>query len=334
MKVLFVGGTGIISTEVSRLALKKGIELVLLNRGKHSQNVPDEAEILIADIDDEADVRQKLSGRHFDAVVDFIVFRPEQAERDIRIFSGICDQYVLISSACIYQKPVALFPITEGSQIENTRWDYADDKIKCEAVLTKAYHQEQFPMTIVRPSHTYSDALLPVSLCGAGGPWGVAARMLAGKPVFVHGDGLTLWTVTHSRDVAKGIIGILGNRHAIGEAVHITCDELVSWDDIYNAIANALGVTPKLLHVSTEMLAAFFPEQYIHMMGDTANCAIFDNTKIKRLVPDFIATTRMEQGVRSAVKYHLAHKERQILDAAFDSTCEKMLDAYQNFMRK
>lgn len=333
MKVLFIGGTGIISTEVTRLAVKKGMDVVLLNRGKHPRDIPDGVENILADIEDEADVCQKLAGRHFDAVIDFIAFKPEQVARDIRIFSGICDQYVLISSACVYRKPLTLFPITEGTQIENALWPYANDKILCESVLTEAYHQNKFPMTIARPTHTYSDVLLPVSLCGDCGSWSVAARMLAGKPVFVHGDGLSLWTVTHSRDVAKGIVGLLGNSHAIGEAVHITSDEVVSWDDIYYAIGKALGVTPKLLHVSTEMIAAFFPQHYGHMMGDTANCAIFDNTKIKRLVPDFAATTRMDQGVCSSVKYHLAHPELQKPDPQFDAVCDQMLKAYERFMR-
>lgn len=333
MKVLIIGGTGNISKEVTKLAVKKGLEVTLLNRGMRSECSSDDYESIIADIENEEDVCQKLKGRFFDVVINFIVFTPEQAARDIRIFSGMCNQYILISSACIYRKPIALFPITESAQIEENLWPYANDKIACEKVMTEAYHKDRFPVTIVRPTHTYSDVLLPVALCGDSGPWSVAARMLEGKPVFVHGDGLALWTVTHSRDLAKGIVGVMGNAHTIGEAVHITSDEVTSWDDIYNAIGRALGVTPKIVHVSTDMIAAFFPEHYGHMIGDTANCAIYDNTKIKRLVPDFAATTRMDEGVYSAVKYHLAHKELQKPDPEFDARCDAMYQAYEVFMQ-
>lgn len=333
MKVLLIGGTGIISTEVTRLAAERGMEVTVLNRGKRPACLPDGVKSITADMADEADVRAKLAGQYFDAVADFIVFTPEEIERDIRLFSDRCDQYVFISSACIYRKPLVVFPVTESTPTHNPIWPYADSKVRCEAALTEAYRQGKIPMTIVRPSHTYCDWQLPVSLCGDNGPWGVAARMKAGKPVFVHGDGLTLWTVTHSRDAARGIVGLLGNRHAIGETVHITSDEVVPWDEIYRTIGRALGVTPKLLHVSSEMLCAFFPQEYGHLLGELANCSLFDNTKIKRLVPGFTATTRMDEGVTSAVRYHLAHPELQREDPVFDATCDRMLAAYEAFMR-
>lgn len=333
MKVLLIGGTGIISTEVTRLAAERGMDVTVLNRGRRPASLPDGIKSITADMADEAGVREKLAGQHFDAVANFIVFTPGEIERDIRLFSDLCSQYLFISSACIYRKPLMRFPVTESTPTHNPIWPYADNKIRCEAALTEAYRQGKISMTIIRPSHTYCDWHLPVSLCGENGQWSVIARMKAGKPVFVHGDGLSLWTVTHSRDVAKGIVGLLGNRHAIGETVHITSDELVPWDEIYLTIGRALDVEPKLLHVSSEMLCTFFPQKYGPLFGDMANCAIFDNTKIKRLVPGFTATTRMDEGVTSAVRYYLAHPELQREDPAFDAACDRMLSAYETFMR-
>ena len=329
MKVLLIGGTGNISKEVSKLAVTRGMDLYLLNRGNRPDKIPESATLLRGDIDS-PETQEMLADKRFDAVVNFIVFRPEQAERDIRLFNGKCGQYVEISTACIYEKPLRTFPITESAHIANTPWDYAENKIACEEVYHKAYCEKGFPITFFRPSHTYSEEMIPT---GLGGGWAVASRMLRGKPVIVHGDGLTLWTITHSRDVAKGIVGILGNTHAIGEAVHCTTDEVLTWDDIYNSIARALGVKAELVHISTEMLTAVFPWEYGHFMGDTAHTAIYDNTKIKRLVPGFEATVSADEGIRESVQYHLDHPELQREDPNFDALCDKLLNAREAFFK-
>lgn len=329
MKVLFIGGSGIISSAAAELALQSGIELCLFNRGNHPERVPAGATVIQGDVN--RDQLSTLADQHFDAVVDFIAYKPAQVQRDVDAFLGKCGQYLVISSACVYHKPLTIFPITESAPIYDSPWDYAQDKINCEAAIKKAYLEKRFPITIIRPTHTYSNILLPVGLCGKSGGWSVASRMLRGKPVLLHGDGLTLWTITHSRDVAKGIVGLLGNSRAIGEAVHITSDEAVSWDDLYHNLAYALGVEAKICHVSTDMLTRFFPDERGHLMGDTAHCAIFDNTKIKRLVPEFQATTTASRGIMDAVHYHLAHPELMKEDPEYDRVCDAVLQACEAF---
>ncbi|MBO4356337.1 MAG: NAD-dependent epimerase/dehydratase family protein [Clostridia bacterium] len=330
MKALFIGGTGIMSTEVTRLALSKGIEVWHVNRGNHPDRIPEGVKLIKGSIDDK-DVQEAVSDERFDVVMDFIVFTPEQAERDVRLFNGKCGHYLVVTSACIYEKPIKSYPITESAHIANSLWNYAVNKIRCEEVFMRAYKETGFPVTLVRPSHTYCEWSLPVALCGRSGGWTIISRMLRSKPVIIHGDGLTLWTVTHARDVAKGMVGLFGNSHAIGEAVHLTTDEVISWDDIYSSIARVLGVTPKFVHVSTEMLCRFFPNEWGHFMGDTAHTAIYDNTKIKRLVPGFSATTTADQGIRESVEYLLSHPERQIEDPDFDALCDRVVDACEQF---
>ncbi|MBR0463305.1 MAG: NAD-dependent epimerase/dehydratase family protein [Clostridia bacterium] len=330
MKVLIIGGTGIMSTEVTRLALEKGMEVWQVNRGNHPERIPDAVRLLKGSIDDES-IQKELSGQRFDVVMDFVVFKPEQAERDVRLFLGKCGHYLVVTSACIYEKPIRSFPITESARVSSSPWDYAVDKIRCEEVYQKAYRELNFPVTLVRPSHTYCKWALPLALSGRTGGWSVLSRMLKGKPVLMHGDGLTLWTITHARDVAKGMVGLFGNSHAIGEAVHITTDETLSWDDIYASIARVLGVELKLVHVSTEMLCRYFPEEWGHFMGDTAHTAIYDNTKIKRLVPGFAATTSADEGLREAVEYILANPALQKEDPEFDALCDRVVASVEAF---
>lgn len=328
MKVLLVGGTGTISSAVAELAVRRGAELALLTRGSHPELVPDGAEVLRADISDTEAVGRLLSGRKFDAVADFNIFTPEQAARDLELFSGKTEQFVFISSASAYQKPPTAYPITESTPLRNPFWRYSRDKIACEELFTAAYRSSGFPITIVRPSHTYCERTLPLAVHGKKGPWQVLARIRSGKPVIVHGDGLTLWTLTHADDFAEGFLGLLGNPHAIGQAVHITSDEAITWNDVYAAVGRALGVEPSLVHIPSDFLAAFDPELLGSLLGDKAYCGIFDNSKLKRLVPGFCAKTRFADGAKRSVDCFLSHPELQVPDPEFDAWCDKVIPAH------
>lgn len=327
MKALFIGGTGTISGAISELALQRGVELTLLTR---SGKGPEGAELLTCDINDADRAATLLKERSFDVVADFVAFRPEQVERDIQLFQGRTEQYIYISSASAYQKPLRHPIITESTPLCNPYWQYSRDKIACENLLMAAYRAEAFPVTIVRPSHTYGNYSVPVSIHGKNGSWQVLARMLEGKPVIVHGDGLSLWTFTHNTDFAKGFYGLMGNPHAIGEAIHITSDETLTWNAAFAAIGRALGVEPILQHISSDLLSAFRPELLGTLLGDKANSVVFDNSKLKRLVPDFCATVRFDEGVRRTVEYVLTHPECQKPDPEFDAWCDRVVKAYSS----
>ncbi|MBP3966939.1 SDR family oxidoreductase [Paenibacillus lignilyticus] len=331
MKALFIGGTGIISSAITRqLSETDGCELYLLNRGNRNESLPANVKVLQADINDESQVAKLIEDLSFDVVADFIAFRPEQLERDYRLFHGKTKQFIFISSASAYQKPLSDYRVTESTPLANPYWEYSRNKIACEEYLIKQYREQGFPITIVRPSHTYDERSIPLGVHGSKGSWQVARRMLANKPVIIHGDGTSLWTMTHNRDFAKGFIGLMGNIHAIGEAVQITSDETVTWNQIYAAIADALGVKLQAVHVSSEFLAACSKEDYTGgLIGDKANSVVFDNAKLKRLVPDFVASTRFDQGVKQTVAHVLAHPECQTEDPEFDIWCDKVIDALQ-----
>lgn len=328
MKALFIGGTGTISSAVSELAVKQGVELTLLTRS--GTGGPEGAEMLKGDIEDVDQIVSLLRGRTFDVVADFVAFTPEQAARDIELFHDKTEQYIYISSASAYQKPVTNYLITESTPLYNPYWQYSRDKIACEDLLMTAYRVSGFPVTIVRPSHTYGDRSVPVAIHGKKGSWQVLARLLEGKPVIVHGDGLSLWTFTHNTDFAKGFTGLMGNPHAIGQAVHITSDESLTWNAAFDAIGKALGVKPNLTHISSDLLAAFRPDLLGTLLGDKAHSVVFDNTKLKRLVPDYCATTRFDQGVKRTVEYVLSHPECQTPDPDFDAWCDKTIAAYSS----
>ncbi len=334
MKALFIGGTGTISLAAAKLAAKNGVELTLLNRGSHLDFAPQGTEQLSADINDEDAVREQIGNRKFDVVADFIAYQPTQVERDIRLFSGKTRQYIFISSASVYQKPAVNYRITESTPLRNPYWRYSRDKIACEETLLAAYRSNGFPVTIVRPSHTYGDTNVPVSIAGKSGSWQVLERIRNGKPVIVHGDGLSLWVFTHNTDFAKGFVGLMGNPHAIGEAIHITSDEVITWNAAFAAIGHAMGVEPNLVHIPSEFLAAFNPELLGNLLGDKANSVVFDNTKIKTLVPGFCAQTRFDQGVRRSVDFILNHPEYQIPDTEFDAWCDHVIAAYCSGMLK
>lgn len=328
-KALFIGGTGTISSAITRLAAKKGWELYLLNRGNRSQNLPEGVHSIIADINDEKGVAEKIADMRFDVVADFIAFTSDQVERDIRLFAGKTNQYIFISSASAYQKPPQNAVVTESVPLKNPYWQYSRDKIACEDLLTKVYREQDFPMTIVRPSHTYAVGGFPVAVAGNNGKWQVYKRMLEGKPVIIPGDGTSLWTLTFNEDFAKAFVGLMGNPHAIGEAFHITSDEVNTWDQIYMTLARTLGGEFKPYHISSQMLNVCSGKDYIGgWIGDKANCAIFDNSKVKKLVPDFVATTRMDEGARLDVEYMLAHPELQVEDPEFDAWCDRVIQVF------
>lgn len=327
MKALFIGGTGTISSAISSLVLERGWELYLLNRG--NRQLPEGARQIQADIRDEADVKDKLGGMRFDVVADFIAFTPDQVERDFRLFSGLAKQYIFISSASAYQKPLASPFITESTPVHNPFWQYSRDKIACEDLLTGLYRREGFPVTIVRPSHTYGERSVPVALHGGKGSYQVLDRMKKGKKVIVPGDGTSLWTLTSSADFARAFLGLMGNVHAIGETYHITSDESLTWNQAHEIIASALGVEANLVHIPSDVLGSLNPDWVGGLTGDKANSVIFDNAKIKRAVPGFAATTRFDQGVRETVRYVESHPECQTLDPDFDEWCDRVIEAWE-----
>ena len=328
MKALFIGGTGTISTYVTRRCLEKGWEMTLLNRG--SRPVPQGVRELRGDIRSEDAVRALLENESFDVVADFIAFTPADVERDIRLFQGKTRQYVFISSASAYQKPLASPWINESTPLHNPYWQYSRQKATCERLLMQAYCEKGFPVTIVRPSHTYCEKSVPVALHGPNGSFAVLERMRLGKKVIVPGDGLTLWTLTHSRDFAVAFEGLMGNLHALGQAFQITGDESLTWNQIHAAAAAALGVEAKLTHIASETLAALWPALEGSLLGDKSNTVLFDNQKIKRAVPGFCAVTQFHQGVREAVAYIYSHPECQKPDPAFDAWCDEVIERYES----
>ncbi len=331
MKILFIGGTGTISMAITRLLSAQGHELYLLNRGSRTSELPENVRIINADINDENDVRSKLSGMSFDAVGEFIGFVPEHVERDFRLFNGITRQYIYISSASAYQKLPSDYLISESTPLSNPYWQYSRNKIACEELLMKLYRENGFPVTIVRPSHTYDERSVPLGVHGSNGSWQVLRRMLSGKPVIIHGDGTSLWTITHNSDFAKAYAGLVGNIHAIGQAFHITSDESVTWNQIYQIIADSLGVTLDARHIPSDFLASVSDYDLLgSLIGDKANSVVFDNSKIKRTVPEFTATVRADQGIRMTVENILAHPELQLEDPDFDNWCDKVIAAFDS----
>ncbi len=335
MRALFIGGTGIISTAiVKRLVEELNWEVWLLNRGNRAEVMPEGARQIIADIKDEADVAEKLKDLSFDVVCEFIGFHVEDVERDYRLFKGKTSQYIYISSASAYHKPAASYVITEGTTLANPYWQYSRDKIACEEFLMKKYREDGFPVTIVRPSHTYDERNIPLGVHGKNGFWQVIKRMQEGKPVIIQGDGTSLWHLTFNKDFAVGFTGLMGNRHAIGEAFHITGDEVLTWNQIYATIADALGVTLKPYHVSAEFLASV-GDVYGYdftgsLIGDKSTSVVFDNSKLKKIVPDMTTRVPFNQGVRIALDYISNRPELQVDDPEFDAWCDRVIDALES----
>ena len=328
MKVLFIGGTGTISMAISRLLLSQGHTLYLLNRGNRNTGLSGNLSELKADINDEAAVSALIRDLDFDVVADFIAFVPGQLERDYRLFGGKTRQFIYISSASAYQKPLSDYRVSEGTPLANPYWEYSRNKIAGEEYLMRLYREEGFPVTIIRPSHTYDERSVPLGVHGKNGSYSVIQRMREGRPVIIHGDGTSLWTLTHNSDFARAFVGLMGNVHAIGEAVQITSDESLTWNQIYGIIADSLGVKLNAVHVSSEFLDACGDYDFAgSLLGDKANTVVFDNNKLKRLVPGFTATVRADQGIRDTIAYVLSHPECQRQDPEFDSWCDRVINA-------
>jgi nucleoside-diphosphate-sugar epimerase len=328
MKVLFVGGTGLISGACSRLAVERGFALFLLNRGGRAKPAPGST-ALMADVRDEPATARVLADHRFDAVVDWIAFTPDDIERDLRLFRDRTDQFVFVSSASAYRKPLGDWLLREDAPLANPFWDYARNKIACEERLLRAFREDGFPVTIVRPSLTYGDSQVPLAVNSWERPFTAIARLRRGKPLIVPGDGTSLWTITHNSDFARGLVGLLGRRQAIGQAFNIMSDEVLTWDEIYRQVAAAAGTEARIVHIASDFIAACLPEMRGTLLGDKSVSAVFDTSKIRRFVPDFRSTTPFAEGIRRTVAWFDADAARQQVDAAIDARWDRLIAAYE-----
>jgi len=331
MKVLFIGGTGTISTAISKELIQMGTDLYILNRGNRNDTLGSRGvKYLTCDVYKEDEVRELIKDLTFDVVADFIAFDTSALERDYRLFKDKTKQFIFISSASAYQKPLSNYKITEGTTLSNPFWEYSRNKIACEEFLFKMYRENGFPITVVRPSHTYDDRSIPLGVHGDRGSWQVAKRMLEGKKVIIHGDGSSLWTMTSSIDFAKAFIGLMGNSHSIGESVQITSDESLTWNQIYSSIADALGVELKPYYVPSDFLDAVGKYDFKGgLIGDKANSVVFDNSKLKSLVPTFSPSIRFDQGIKRTVTNILNSPDLQVEDKEFDIWCDRVIQALE-----
>ncbi len=325
MRVLFLGGTGVISYASVRLAAERGYQVTVVNRGRTgSRPVPDGVEVLTADVRDQASLAAAVAGRTFDTVCDFLSFTPDHLEQSLRVLDGATGQYIFVSSASAYQTPVRRLPITESTPLANPYWQYSRDKIACEELLVRRWRDEQFPVTIVRPSHTYDQTMTIL-----GGRHAMLRRLLRGDEVIVHGDGTSLWTLTHSSDFAQGFVGLVGHAGAFGQAVHITSDEWLTWDEIVACLARAAQVEPRIVHVPSDAIHAADPDWGDGLLGDKANCTIFDNSLIRRLVPGFACQIPFSVGAHQIVAYHREHTAQQPRQAETEQTIAALLERYR-----
>ncbi len=328
MKALFIGGTGVISSACAELAVREGMDLTLLNRGRTERPVPGGAKSLRGDINDPA-IAKLLAGHTWDVVVEWVAYTPEHVQRDINLFRGRTGQYIFISSASVYQTPPSRLPVTESTLLDNPFWGYAQQKIACEELLVQAYRDEKYPMTIVRPSHTYDQTKIPLL-----GGYTTLHRMRQGKKVIVQGDGTSLWTLTHQKDFAKGFVPVLGHSGALGEAIHITSDEWLTWNQIYEIMAELMDVNPRLVHIPSEFIATFDREIGAGLLGDKSHSMIFDNSKIKRLVPDFACSIPFSRGAREIVDWYTADPVREAVDEQLNGLLDRIIAAYEAALPK
>lgn len=331
MKLLFIGGTGLISSACSDLVIEHGHELFLLNRSSSTKySAPKNSTILQADIHaDSARLSALLAGHRFDAVVDFIAFTPQDIERDIFLFGDKTDQFVFISSASAYQKPPQNYLITEETPLENPYLEYSRNKIDCEELLMKTYRDDGFPITIIRPSHTYGPSQIPLCVDSWRHPWTVIDRMKRGEKVIVPGDGTSLWVLTWNADFAKGLVGLLGNKNAVGEVFQITSDQALSWNQIYLEAYQALGQVPNVVHIPSDLIAAYDEQAMGSLIGDKSNSVVFDNSKIKRLVPDFICEVHWAEGLCRSLTWFESHPEFQTIDVESNLLWDKIITGYK-----
>ena len=331
MKILFIGGTGLISSACSELVVARGSELFILNRSVSTKYpIPQGATLLQGDVHaDASHLARLLAGHHFDAVVDYIAFTVEDIERDINLFRSKTEQFVFISSASAYQKPLKNYLITEETPLVNPFWQYSRDKIACEERLMKAYREDGFPVTIIRPSHTYGPSQIPLAVDSWEYPWTIVDRMQREKKLIIPGDGTSLWVLTWNADFAKGLAGLLGNQKAIGEVFHITSDEALSWNQIYLEVYQALGLEPNLIRVPSDLIAAYWDHAMGSLIGDKSNTVVFDNSKIKRFVPGFHCEVKWAEGVRRSIKWHEDHPQFHTIDSQMNATWDKIIAVYE-----
>jgi len=333
MKILFIGGTGNISTACARMALKKGNELYLLNRGNRQRPELKQAKTIRCDINDKDRLKDAIKSLEFDVVANFIAFKPEEVSRDIELFTGKTRQYIFISSASAYQKPLTFPFVTESTPLKNPYWDYSRDKIACEDILTAAYRAQDFPMTIVRPSLTY-DTVIPVAI-GSWEDYTIIDRIRKGKKIIVHGDGTSLWTITHSEDFAIGFTGLLGHQQAIGHSFHITSDEVLTWNQIYEAVAEAAGARANMVHIPSDFICRVAESlgqgwMWGNLLGDKAVSVVFDNSKIKAFVPEFKATIPFRQGIKRTVKWFEEDPSRMVIVDETNRFMDTVIHEYEN----
>ena len=336
MKILFIGGTGNISRACTELAVSAGFDVFHLNRGTRKADIPRQVTTLHGDINNVKEVKEVIGERTFDIVANFIAFKPGDVERDVQLFRGKTGQYIFISSASAYQKPLLNPVVTESTPLKNPYWDYSRDKIACEERLNQLYREEDFPVTIIRPSLTY-ETVIPVAI-GSWDDFTIVDRMRKGREVVVHGDGTSLWTITHSKDFAKGFVGLLGNQHAIGESFHITSDELLTWDQIYQAVADAGGTTARIVHVGSEFICKVAESvgqgwMWGSLLGDKSVSAIFDNSKIKRCVPGFKATIPFKKGIRETIQWFEADPGRMKIVEENNTFIDTILAKYREALK-
>lgn len=331
MKLLFIGGTGVISSACRDLAIERGHELFLLNRSVSTKYpAPKYATILQADIHaDQQYLTALLAGHHFDAVVDFIAFSPQDIERDISLFRDRTDQFVFISSASAYQKPLQNYLITEETPLENPFWEYSRNKIACEDLLMKTYRADGFPVTIIRPSHTYGPSQIPLCVTSWRHPWTIIDRMRRGQKIIIPGDGTSLWVLTWHADFAKGLVGLLGEKNAIGEVFQITSDQVLSWNQIYLEVYQALGQARNVVYIPSDYIARFDSEAVGSLIGDKSNSVVFDNSKIKKYVPDYRCEVNWADGLRRSLAWFESHPEFQTIDMESNLIWDKIISGYE-----
>ncbi len=325
MKVLFIGGTGVISSECSKLCIEKGMDLFLLNRGKSFRTAPEKACVINADIRDVYAVQKAIAGQRFDVVVDWIAFNEEHVKNDFQIFNNLTEQYVFISSASAYQKPIPKLPITEETPLENHFWAYSRAKIDCEKYLMRMHRENGFPVTIVRPSHTYDQTKNPLRI-----DYLPFHRMKENKPIIIHDDGNSLWTLTHTRDFAKGFVGLLGNKNTIGEAYQITSDETLTWNEIASLLADKAGYDLKIAHIPAEFIKKYDDEWGDGLLGDKAHSVKFDNSKIRKIVPEFNPQIKYADGAAEIADWYVHKKMNQYVDSNLDQLMDKIISAHTN----
>jgi nucleoside-diphosphate-sugar epimerase len=327
MKAIFIGGSGLISSAVSQLAIQKGWELTLVNRGKRPEHTPKEAEVFVCDANDYDSLKKFLDGKRFDVAAQWIGFAPERVKNDIELFQGKVGQYIFISSCAAYERPMKRHIVTEDLPLNNRYWEYGRQKRRCEEILTQAYRESEFPATIARPSLTYGNTQIPYAMGCWDKPWSLVQRILDGKPIICHGDGTSLWSVTHNEDFAKGFVGLMGRSQAIGEAYNIASDEILTWDQIALEIGEAVGVRPKIVHMSADQIARFIPEKLGDLLGDKSSSCIIDCSKLKRLVPSFCCEIPFSQGIRRTISYFRSHPELQEANLDWDRSMDELVEA-------